>query len=140
MLNVKKETETLKEKISKLEREKEGIQQSVRGYIEIICQPTEELSQLRGKLECWERRKNDFSRSQRIGTFDIETSDGIRADFEMSKLPKEEINRVDLNLNPKIVAGHPSKNCKMNTESLGIIYKMQNALLELQQIGKNKTE
>ena len=137
----KKETETLKEKISKLEREREGIQQSVRGYIEIIGQQTEELSQLKGKLESWERRKNDFSRSQRIGrTFDMETSDGIRADFEMSKFPKEVINRVDLNLNPKIVAGDQSKNCKMNTEALGIIDKMQNALLELQQIGKNKTE
>ena len=28
----------------------------------------------------------------------------------------------------------------MNTEALGIIDKMQNSLLELQQIGKNKTE
>ena len=58
----------------------------------------------------------------------------------MSKFPKEEINQVDLNLNPKIVARHPSKHCKMNTETLGIIDKMQNSLLELQYIGKHKTE
>ena len=107
----KKETENLKDKISKLERERKGIQQSVRGYLEIISQQTEELSQLSGKFESWERQKNAISRSERISrVFDNETSDGIRADFEMSKFPKEEINRVDLNLYPKTVAGSQSKN------------------------------
>ena len=98
----KKESEILKEKISKLERERKGVQQSVRGYLKIIGQQTEELSQLRGVFESWERQKNAISRSERISrTFDIETSDEIRADFETSKFPKEEINQVDLNLNPK---------------------------------------
>ena len=58
----------------------------------------------------------------------------------MRKFPKEEINRGDLNLNPKTVAGSQSKNWKMNAEALGIIDKMQNSLLENQHIGKNKME
>ena len=58
----------------------------------------------------------------------------------MSKFPKEEINRADLNHNPKTFAGSQSKSLKMNTEALGIIDKMQNPLLQLQHIGKNKRE
>ena len=51
----KKELETLKEKISKLKRKREGSQQVVCGYIETTCPLTEDLSQLRGTRESWVR-------------------------------------------------------------------------------------
>ena len=83
-----------KDNISELETERESIHKYVREGTGIIDQQTEELSQLKEKLERLERQKNDFSVSQRCSrTFDIETSDGIRTELKMTKFPKEEINK-----------------------------------------------